>query len=523
MRGENIGRILGIFATLFLAIFLFFPLLSISFRSFNSWQTLSYVLSNPYYMQRIFFSFYQALLSTVLTVAVALPSAIFFAKYDFSGKRLIKTVFTIPFVMPTVVAAIGFLTLIGPKGITNINLKGSLFIILLAHIFYNYALVLRIVSSHLESLGPNIFEAADTLGANSFKKLREITLPLAMPAIIAAATLTFIFCFTSFGVIIILASKPQFATMEVEIYRLGSSLLELEAASILALIQLLILVIAGYFYTQLQAKSSLELKHSLAPLPKPHGMGRIVLFFNFGIAAILVLSPLIALSYKAFFIDGFSLKNFEYLLHAKRTISFPGAIQAIKNSLQFALMSTGLSLLVGFSFAYAVVRAGWKWLDSASLIPLATSSVTLGFGYLIAFPFLRTSIWGLVLAHTIISFPLVVRSLLPALRALPANLINAALSLGKSPLQILFSIEFRLLIPSFITAASFAFAISMGEFAASLTILSGKHATIPVAIFDRLGRPGAQNYGSALALSFVLMAVTAAIMLGLEHIGDTEI
>ena len=149
MQSKSTGQFLGTFAALFLALFLFYPLLSICFRSFKSWQTLSYVLSNPFYIQRIAFSFYQAILSTILTVAVALPSAIFFAKYDFVGKRLIKTIFTIPFVMPTVVAAIGFLTLIGPKGITNINLKGSFLIILLAHVFYNYALVLRLSLIHI--------------------------------------------------------------------------------------------------------------------------------------------------------------------------------------------------------------------------------------------------------------------------------------------------------------------------------------------------------------------------------------
>lgn len=518
-----LGYLFGSFATGFLILFLIYPLLTILTRSFNSWQTISYVLTNPYYLKKLEFSFYQAILSTVITVVLALPSAIYFARYKFLGKRLIKTIFTIPFVMPTVVAAIGFLVLIGPNGIAGINLKDKFIIILIAHVFYNYALVLRIVSSYLEAMGTEIYQAADMLAANSFRKFWQLSLPLAMPAIIAAATLTFIFCFTSFGVIVILAAKPEFATLEVEIYRLGSSLLELEAASVLALIQLIVITIASIFYTRLQAQTALKHKQNRTIAIKPNLINKVFIFFHFSLAALIILSPLIALSYKTFFNNGFSLDNFRYLLNAKKTISFPGALIAIKNSLQFALLSTILSLLVGFSFAYAVVRSNWKFLDASSLLPLATSSVTLGFGYLLAFPYLRSSIWGLVLAHSVIAFPLVSRSILPALRSLPDNLINSAKTLGENPLQILWQIELPLLIPSFITAASFAFAISMGEFGASLTIQASKYTTIPVAIFDRLGKPGAQNYGAALALSFVLMLVTALIMLGLEHFGESEI
>ncbi len=522
MHRNGLSQIFAILATGFLIIFLVYPLFTILSRSFESWQSVSYVLNNPYYLEKLKFSFYQAVLSTILTVALALPSAVYFAKYQFAGKRLIKTIFTIPFVMPTIVAAIGFLALIGPNGITGVNLKDSFIIILIAHIFYNYALVLRIVSSYLESLGNDIYKAADILGASQFRKFWQISLPLALPAIVAAATLTFIFCFTSFGVIVILAAKPEFATLEVEIYRVGSSLLELEAASVLALVQLIVITLASIFYTRLQAKTALKHKQNRSLATKPNNINKIFLFFHFALAAIIILSPLIALTYKSFFNPSFSFDNFKYLLTAKKTISFPGAFAAIKNSLLFAFLSSFLSLFIGFAFAYAVVRGKWRFLDAASLLPLATSSVTLGFGYLIAFPSLRSSIWGLVLAHTVIAFPLVSRSILPALRSLPDNLINSAKTLGKNNLEILWQIELPLLIPSFITAASFAFAISMGEFGASLTIISGKYATIPVAIFDRLGRPGAQNYGAALALSFVLMLVTTIIMLGLEHFGDTE-
>ncbi|NIV39886.1 MAG: ABC transporter permease subunit, partial [Anaerolineae bacterium] len=165
------------------------------------------------------------------------------------------------------------------------------------------------------------------------------------------------------------------------------------------------------------------------------------------------------MTYQAFWPSGGlfpELKSFRSLADTPRTIGFAGAGQAILNSLRFATASTLLALFVGFSFAYAVVRAGWRWLDNLSLLPLATSAVTLGFGYLLVFPQLTVSAWGITLAHALIGFPFVTRALLPALRSLSPTLLQAARTLGASPTRILLRIELPLLVPAFITAASFA-------------------------------------------------------------------
>jgi thiamine transport system permease protein len=511
----------GVLATTFLAVFFAYPLVVILQRGLSV-EAFTNILQNPYYLERILFTLYQALLSTLLTLLLGLPSALLFARYTFPGKRLLRTAFTIPFVMPTVVVAIGFLTLVGPRGIFNINLRDTFTLLLLAHVFYNYAVVVRIVGAYLEGQGVRLREAAAMLGANAWRTFLKVTLPIAAPALFAAATLVFIFCFTSFGVILLLTPSPEFATLEVEIYRLTARLLDLQGSSVLVVLQLLTIGMLTFVYTRLQARLSVTLKNK-RPLEKPKGLTRAIIALNFFIAFALILSPLLALSISAFISNGqLSLANFQTLSEAPRTIGFAGAGQATMNSLRFALSSTALSLLIGFAFAYAVVRGNWRWLDGLSLLPLATSAVTLGLGYLLAFPLLRTSPWGLTLAHTLIAFPFVTRSLLPALRSLPTNLIGAATTLGASPLKVLFKIELPLLTPSLITAASFAFAISLGEFGATLVIQSERFATLPVAIFDRLGRPGAANYGSALALSFILMAITAGIMLVLERFEENS-
>jgi thiamine transport system permease protein len=525
-RSNQVAVLAGVLAVLFLAVFYLWPLLVILQRSFpagGGGTGLQRILTDPYYWSRLAFTTWQALLSTALTLLLGIPGALLFARYDFPGKRLLRSAFTIPFVMPTVVTGIGFLALLGPRGVLGLDLRGSLLLVLLAHVFYNYSIVVRLVGAYLESVAPRLQEAAATLGASPWRTLWRVTLPLARPALLASAALVFVFTFTSFGVILILA--PALATVEVEIYRLTARLLQLDAAALLALLQLLIIAVVTWFYTRWQARLAVPVTGAALRLPRPQGAASWLIALNLLLAGLLILSPLLALTAQAFWQAGNplpTLDSFGLLFSAPRTAMFPGAGKAVLNSLQFAAGSMILSLLAGTCFAYAVVRAGWRWLDGVSLLPLATSSVTLGFGYLLAFPALIVSPWGLLLAHSLIGFPLVTRAVLPALRGIPPNLTAAARSLGATPWSQLRRVDLPLLVPSLLTAAAFAFAISMGEFGATLVITRPEYATIPVAIFDRLGRAGAANYASALALSVLLMTVTAAVMLLLERFGQSE-
>jgi len=522
MRRFHPALLLGWGCALFLALFYFVPLIAILARGLDAGALLA-VFDNPYYRERIGFTFYQAVLSTLLTVAAALPAALLFGRFDFPGKGLLRALFTVPFVMPTIVAAVGFLALLGPRSILGVDLSGSLAIVLLAHVFYNYAVVVRVVGSYLEAVAPRVREAAQTLGAPAWRTVWTVDLPLARPALLAAASLVFVFTFTSFGVILVLA--PGLATLEVEIYRLTSRLLRLDAAAVLVLAQLAINALVTLWYVGRQRRLAVSLGGSGISLPRPAGATRVLVALVLIASFVAVLAPLGALVVHAFWLPGSdapSLLGFRELLEQPRTVAFTGVGTAVRNSLFFAFGSMLLSLVVGFGFAYAVVRANWHWLDLLSMLPLATSAVSLGFGYLITYPALTATPWGLLLAHTLVAFPFVTRALLPALRGLPRSYTDAALTLGASPWAVLGRVELPLLRPALTTAAAFAFAVSMGEFGASVVLSRPDLATIPVAIFDRLGRPGITSYASALALSVILMVVTAASLLLLDRRNRTD-
>lgn len=525
MARSWLGHATGAAALAFLTLALFVPLAAIVWRGVapegaQVGAGLLGTLTDPYYLGRLWFTAWQALVSTLLTVALGLPTALLLARYGFAGRRLLTAAFSVPFVMPTVVAGMGFLALAGPRGVLGVDLRGTLALVLAAHVFYNFAVVARLVSGFLEGLGPRLEQAAATLGAGPWRALWRVTLPLALPATVAAATLVFIFCFTSFGVILILAPQARFATLEVELYRLTLRLLQLDAAAALALVQLVVVGGLGWAYTRLQARLAVPLAAAPATQERPRGLGAALLGADLLVVGAVVLAPLVALAAQALTgPDGSfpSGANLRAMLESPRSVGFATLGLGLRNSLAFAAASTALALALGTAFAYAVARGGWRWLDGLSLLPLATSPVTLGFGYLIAYPWLVATFWGVPLAHALIAFPFVTRTLLPALRALPAGQAGAAATLGAGPWRTLWRVELPQLRSSMTVAAAFAFAVSLGEFGASLLLVRPEFATLPVAIYDRLSRPGIANYGAALGLALVLMAVTTLVMLVLQR------
>jgi thiamine transport system permease protein len=156
------------------------------------------------------------------------------------------------------------------------------------------------------------------------------------------------------------------------------------------------------------------------------------------------------------------------------------------------------------------------------MLPLGTSAVTLGLGYIIALgrpPLnLLASPWLIPMAHALLAFPFVVRSLLPALRSLDPRLREAAHTLGASPIRVLREVDLPLLFPAMLVGAMFAFTVSIGEFGAALLLARPEYPTVPIVIYRFIGQPGATNYGQALALSTILMLVTTISFVLLERV-----
>ena len=556
---------------LFLLLFYFYPLASILTLSFAPEgqfdpAALGKLFSTPYYLRTLWFTTWQAALSTLLTVGLALPGAYVFARYDFPGKSLVQALTTVPFVLPTIVVALAFTALLGPHGLLNtglmsllgldrppLNLQHTLAVILLAHVFYNYALVLRFVGTYWANLDPRLEEAARMLGAGRWRAFREVTLPLLTPAIGAAALLVFIFCFTSFGVILVLGG-PRFATLEVEIYHQTIHYLNLPLAAALSIVQIIFTFALMVVYTHLQARLTLplELRSRQVTQRWPrHWREWLIVGVNVGLMLVLLVTPLVALVARSLMLkDGVSLAFYRQLFYNPRGSAFyVPPVAAVRNSVGFALATVGLSVALGL-MAAAVLdnrRGGaafpgcrrarkpaplgeWRLrrlLDPIFMLPLGTSAVTLGLGYIVALdepPLnLRTSPLLIVFAHTLVALPFVVRSVLPALRSIHPHLREAAALLGASPWRVWREVDLPIVARAVLVGAVFAFTISMGEFGATSLIARPERPTMPIAIYRFLGRPGAANYGQALAMSTLLMLVCTLGFLAIERFRVGEV
>ncbi|MFJ6068694.1 ABC transporter permease [Streptomyces tendae] len=519
----------------FFAVFFAYPVAAIVARGLEVdgvWRLgrIGDVLAQSDVRHVLWFTTWQALASTALTLLVALPGAYVFARFDFPGKQVLRAVVTVPFVLPTVVVGTAFLALVGRGGLLDelwgLRLDTTVWAILLAHVFFNYAVVVRTVGGLWAQLDPRQEEAARMLGASRLRAWRQVTLPALAPAVAAAALMVFLFTFTSFGVVQILGG-PTFSTLEVEIYRQTSQVFDLSTAAVLTLIQFaaVVAVLAVHAWTVRRRESALRLVDAATTARRPRGAGQWALLAGvLGVIVVLLVLPLAVLVQRSLGASGFGY--YRALTREDGGAFLVPPIEAIGNSLQYAVAATAIAVVIGALAATALTRrdAGRfvRGFDALLMLPLGVSAVTVGFGFLIALdepPLDLRSSWILVpLAQALVGVPFVVRTMLPVLRAVDGRLREAAAVLGASPWRVWREVDLPMVRRALLVAAGFAFAVSLGEFGATVFIARPDNPTLPVAVARLLGRPGDMNYGQAMALSTILMLVCAVALVVLERL-----
>ncbi|WP_320041661.1 iron ABC transporter permease [uncultured Desulfobacter sp.] len=523
----------GLLPLLFFLIFYFYPLAGIFLRSFvpdfpqNLHIDLSFlnqITGSQRLHHIIWFTFWQAAVSTGLTLLFAFPCAFVMSHYQFKGKQFLILCASIPFVLPAVVVAAALDASFGKNGwLGMLNIRHPLGLIFMAHVFYNFSVMLRILTSFWTGLRGKSQEAAAMLGAGPFQTFIYITLPLLMPAIWAACFLVFIFCFSSFGIILILGG-PAYSTIEAEIYRQAAYMFNLPVASFLSLLQIGFTLLLMGCYTAFSRKAvrfAPTTCHTHFKQPKRFREKAAVTGSNIFII-LLCLFPLAALAGKSLVHEGqLSLIYYRAIFeNPANSIFHVPPFTAIQFSFIFAGAALVIAVVTGLCAALCLnhldrikAKGPAAFFDPLFMLPLSTSAVTLGFGIIITLdrpPLnLRTSALLVPLVHALVGFPFVLRSVLPALKSIPNDIREAAATLGASPGTTLRSIDLPLISGALTAGAVFAFTISMGEFGATIFTAGPRTPTIPIAIYRFLGQPGAMNYGQAMAISTLLMIITA--------------
>lgn len=526
--GAVIATVLGVGVPVaFLAIFFAWPVATMIGRGIAPAGVLDLggfgeVFSRPRTLRLIGLTIAQAAIASVICVVVGLPIAHVLYRLRFRGRGLVRALVILPFVLPTVVVGVAFRTLLREGGMLGwLQLDGTFAAILLALVFFNIAVVVRTVGSAWEGLDPRQEDAARVLGASPARVFATVTLPRLGPSIAAAASIVFLFCATAFGVVLVLGGT-QFGTIETEIYLLTTQFLDLRAASVLSITQLVIvvvlLVVVGRVRSSRQSRVSTPARRArIADGP--------AIAISLIVAAALAL-PIIALVERSLRTDaGYGLGNYAGLAGtgSRNALVVPVWV-ALGNSLETALQATLIALVIGLAASLVlsrtprslVARRALGAFDGALLLPLGVSAVTVGFGFLITLnqpPFdLRSSPVLLPIAQALVALPLVVRTILPVLRSIDPRLRESASVLGAAPWRVLRDVDLAVVARPLLAASGFAFAVALGEFGATSFLARPDRPTLPVVIYRLVSLPGGDNFGVAIAASVVLAAVTVAVI-----------
>ena len=530
---------------LFLGVFFGWPVSTLIARGFTADGALDLggfaeVFARPRTWRVIGLTLGQAGVATAICLVLGLPGAYVLHRCRFPGRGAVRAFVTVPFVLPTVVVGVAFRALFiegGPLGF--LRLDGTFAAIIAALVFFNYAVVVRTVGGLWEHLDPRAEQAARALGASPWRAFARVTLPALGPAIASAASLVFLFCATAFGAVLILGGG-RFATIETEIWIQTTQFLDLRTASVLSVVQLV--VVAAALWVAARARASRE---RALHLGAPGGVGQplrrsdaaAVVVTGVVVAALaLPLGTLVLRSLRT--PTGWGLANYANLGTTGGANALSVTVwEAAGNSLRTAVDATLVAVVVGGLVALVVSRrprgrAGRRavsLLDAAFMLPLGVSAVTVGFGFLLTLgrPLgipvdLRTSGLLVPIAQAVVAVPLVVRTVLPVLRAIDPRLREAAAALGAAPARVLATVDGPIAARAVGLAVGFAFAVSLGEFGATSFLARPDRPTLPIVIFRLIGRPGAENHGMALAASVVLATLTAAVITVAERLHGTS-
>lgn len=481
----------------------------------------------------LWFTVWSAALATVVTVLLGLPLTFALYRLRFPGRRLLRAFVVMPFVLPTVVVGVAFRTLLAPSGLLGfLRLDGTPAAIVSAMVFFNLAVVVRTVGGMWENLDPRREQAAAALGASPWQVLRTVTLPALAPALVAAATVVFLFCATAFGIVLTLGGL-HYSTVETEIYLLTTQFLDLQAAAALSILQLLVVSLLLYAAHASRARREHAVDRTAArSVARAPRRGDLPVLVATALALVLVAAPLLTLVVGSLRVDGtWGLDHYRALgsPDGSNALLVP-VTEALANSWRVAVDATLLAMLLGGLVAVVVSRTGrtrterrgLAVLDSVFMLPLGVSAVTLGFGFLVTLdrpPLdLRSSPVLVPIAQAMVALPLVVRTVAPVLRSIDPRQRQVAASLGASPARVLATVDLPTVWRPLLAAAGFAFAVSLGEFGATSFLVRPDRPTLPVVIYQLISRPGADNYGMALAASVVLGVVTVLVMALVERL-----
>ncbi len=513
---RSTSKWLAVLPVVAMLIFVVAPILnilkiSLDFKSFA-------IITTPTTRNVVWFTTWQATISTILVILFALPIAAIIANFDFLGRRALISLISIPFILPTVVVAVAFLEFLPT------TMHRSALAIIIAHTYFNFGLAVRIISTRWQQINRHLDDAASTLGASKTRLFLTVTLPLLKRSLQSAGLLVFLMCFTSYGVVRILGG-PARSTIETEIYFRAMQLSDISGALVLSILQLIVVVFLIFLIAQFGIAKSTELGQMVySRIRKPQTSHEKFLIALVALtSALVVLMPLISVVRRSILVG----QNVNLSIW-QSVFTDAEILKSLTTSVKYAAFTVVISTTIGLFGACAVIygSARYRFLNLLTALPVVVSAVTLGLGIIVTFdvdPIDWRGAWLMMpIAHCLVAIPIVMRIVTPTIRDLPNGLHDASQTLGATTWQMWRTIDLKIIKPALVTAAAIACAVSLGEFGASSFLVRRDNETLPLIISRLLGRPGESIQAQAYAIATLLIVACVAIIGLVDHLGTEK-
>jgi thiamine transport system permease protein len=444
-----------------------------------------------------------AVASSVASLLVGYPIGNFLASLGSKARGALGALLVLPFLLPPFLIGITLLPIRGDE----LDSKIGILLVIAAHVLMNAGFVARIVAS--TQLPLDQVEAARLDGARSSDIRLRLALPQQSSALAAAGLLIALYSATSYGLVVSIG-QGAVKTLETEIVTAALRDLDLPFAFTLALLQTLMSISLFLLARKFGAKPAPIFGEVQSSLPSK--LGGVV---GLGLAAAIAV-VLSNVAIRAFTVNGGLFENLAALAtRGSRDILNLSVLEAAGNSMRNLVVAAVIVLPLAW-FA-----SGGKRSSLLFVLPIGTSPVVLGLGFLVLSGYLPREIagWWLVpIVQSIFLFPLAYQVIRPARTAVNKEILEAAQMDGASRIRVFGSIEGPILARPLAAAAAFVSLGSLGEFGAASFLATGSEATLPIVIFRLASRPGEENLGMAMsaAMIFILLAALVVVLISQE-------
>ncbi len=468
-------------------------------------QSIKTILNQPYYRHILGFSLIQAVLSAFFSLLIGLPGAWIMNNIDFRFKKTVKSIYAIPFILPSILVVLGFVIFYGNSGFLSriighkLNLMYSFKAVIMAHVFYNFPVVITITGDAMSKLDRRIEESAQNSGAGDLRIIFSITLPRLMNSILSSFLMVFLYCFTSFAIVLILGGGPAMTTTEVEIYRLARINLDIPMAASLSLCSITIVMLILFLQNTLENKSVIHEEISVYTKKRIISKSVKLLGNVYVILSVLfIVCPVVSVVIRSFIASSSRAGKVFLSLNAYRSLSW----DCLKQTFSIGVSSA----LIAVFIALGILRKGNSII---TMLPLVVSSAIVGLGYLVVsehLSFLPNTIL-IILAHSVIAMPFALKSIRSIYVKIPQSYGEIARLEGCSQYKYFTLVELPILKKPIISSFLFCFCLSCGELNATVILGNSQINTIPLQIKHMIS---SYNYQGACAWGTILIVLCFA-------------